>query len=942
MCVRSVVWVVSAALGLLVAPAVTQGQVVNLVSNPSFEQDEVIGDSDWANWCTWGYDTGLSSTVTLDSTERIDGTRSLRVNPKGSVNWYFEVINLTLQMKVGTKYTVSFWAKAQAARPLTVHLKATDNSVAWGDTDYQLTTDWAEYKFTSVAQNTSVKLEILCAASEVPLWLDFVYIYEGDYVPGIKPSGLLNRGSAADPRPADQASDVPANTVLTWTPGAWAAAHDVYFGVSFADVNSASAAEPLDVLVSPGQDANSFDPGRLELGRTYYWRVDEVNAPPSAAIHKGSVWSFTVEPYSYPVTGIKATASSSINATMGPQKTVDGSGLDPATDQHGTESSSMWVTAKNKLPNWIRYELPSLCKLDKLWVWNSNYNVEPDVGFGAQDVTIEYSTDGVTWTTLAGVPEFAQATGEPNYVANTVVAFGGTVAKFVKLTIDETWGGGTTTGLSEVRFYAIPVVAREPAPAADATGIDPQATLSWRAGREAAAHEIYLSTDPQAVLSGTAPKFVTAAPSYTPALELGRTYYWKVVEVNQAKDPAAWEGPVWSFSTTASLPVEDFERYTDQEDHAVFETWIDGSMGNNTGSTAGLLNAVNGTFCATDIFHGGKQSMPLTYENTATTPTSEATRTFDQTQDWTRAGVATLTLYFYGTADNPTNVPLWVKLTDQNKKSAQVTFGAAGEDVTALADPAWTEWNIPLSGFGGVSLSRIQSITIGLGPGTGSGTLYFDDLQLYPARTIPAPVPATLVGYWKLDNNAQDSSGNGNHGTLNGGPTWSAAGKIGGALSLDGVDDYVDCGNGASLNITDTITLSAWINTADTGNSEHNPYVVKGDQSYALKHNTANAMEFFIYDGTWYAINGPLVDSNFNNTWHHVAGTYDGVQLKLYVDGVLVASRLHPGVIASTTYNVNIGRDAQNTGRLYKGLIDEVRIYHGTLPKAEIQKLAHP
>jgi hypothetical protein len=56
----------------------------------------------------------------------------------------------------------------------------------------------------------------------------------------------------------------------------------------------------------------------------------------------------------------------------------------------------------------------------------------------------------------------------------------------------------------------------------------------------------------------------------------------------------------------------------------------------------------------------------------------------------------------------------------------------------------------------------------------------------------------------------------------------------------------------------------------------------------------------------------------------------------------VVGSNLHTGVIASAAYDVNIGRDAQNTTRLYHGLIDEVRIYRGALPKSEIAKLANP
>jgi hypothetical protein len=83
--------------------------------------------------------------------------------------------------------------------------------------------------------------------------------------------------------------------------------------------------------------------------------------------------------------------------------------------------------------------------------------MESSVGYGAKDVTIETSLDGVTWTTLVGAPQLAQATALPDYVHNTTVDFGGVMAKFVKLTIKNNWAGGTTlAGLSEVRFFYIP------------------------------------------------------------------------------------------------------------------------------------------------------------------------------------------------------------------------------------------------------------------------------------------------------------------------------------------------------------------------------------------------------------------------------------------------------------------------------------------------------
>ncbi len=85
-----------------------------------------------------------------------------------------------MPVEVGTNYTASFWAKAEEARPLAARFKATDNSVDWGYTAFEVTTEWAEYTMTSEAINAELKFEIFCAGSEIPLWLDFVNVYEGE------------------------------------------------------------------------------------------------------------------------------------------------------------------------------------------------------------------------------------------------------------------------------------------------------------------------------------------------------------------------------------------------------------------------------------------------------------------------------------------------------------------------------------------------------------------------------------------------------------------------------------------------------------------------------------------------------------------------------------------------------------------------------------------
>ena len=220
--------------------------------------------------------------------------------------------------------------------------------------------------------------------------------------------------------------------------------------------------------------------------------------------------------------------------------------------------------------------------------------------------------------------------------------------------------------------------------------------------------------------------------------------------------------------------------------------------------------------------------------------------------------------------------------------------------------------------------------------GDGNGS-FIVDMGAYEFGSL------NLLAHWKLDESfgsmASDSSGD-NHGTLEPGPpVWQpAGGQVDGALQLDGVDDYVDCGNDERLNITDAITLSVWVNTNDAGNGQFNPYVTKGDQSYAIKHRDNNYIEFCIYDSGWHTVWSP-VDSSFNGAWHHLAGTYDGSELILYVDGVLAANSLHTGSINGSTFNVNIGRNAEITDRFYDGLIDDVAIFSRALNGTDINNL---
>ena len=498
----------------------------------------------------------------------------------------------------------------------------------------------------------------------------------------------IEPGRAASPTPEDGATDVPRDVVLGWMPGEGVATHDVYFGTSLDDVTAASRANSMGVLVSQGQAGDTYDAADLlDFSQTYYWRVDGF-AGDGVTQYVGKIWSFTTEPVAYPIENIAVTTNGVSEETSGPENTVNGSGLNDA-DQHSTEATDMWMAAPGEeTPVWIQFEFEKVFKLYELKVWNYNVMFEPVLGFGLKDVTIEYSIDGAEWTVLTDT-EFAKATATDNYVANTVVDLAGVAAKFVRFTINSGHGVMGQYGLSEVRFTYTPAQAREPQPADGATDVDPDTVLSWRAGREATTHEVYFGTDAENL---TLADSVTAASFSPGALDFGTTYYWRIDEAGAE----LWAGELWSFSTQEYALVDGFEDYTDdiEAGEAIFDTWVDGWV-NQTGATVGYINA---PFAERTIVHGGKQSMPLQYDNSGSPFYSETTRVFDAAQDWTGNGANTLVLYFQG-VPGP-----FLELA-----GGKIVMGAAGTDIWNTTDEFRFAYK-PLSGDGSI-VALVESLS---------------------------------------------------------------------------------------------------------------------------------------------------------------------------------------------------------------------------------------
>lgn len=188
---------------------------------------------------------------------------------------------------------------------------------------------------------------------------------------------------------------------------------------------------------------------------------------------------------------------------------------------------------------------------------------------------------------------------------------------------------------------------------------------------------------------------------------------------------------------------------------------------------------------------------------------------------------------------------------------------------------------------------------------------------------------------------ASDASGFGNHASV-GGASWTAEGMYGGALAFDGVNDLVTVADAGSLDLAQ-MTLEAWVR----------PATLAGWRSVIFKQLSANSSEGLAYalyansgtdggPGTYIRPSGLASDQHAAgaaalslNEWHHLAATYNGTVLRLFVDGVQVARRNVTTPIRASARPLFIGGNPL-WGEFFKGTIDDVRLYNRALSDIEI------
>jgi len=485
---------------------------------------------------------------------------------------------------------------------------------------------------------------------------------------------------ASGPNPKDDALHPDTWANLSWSPGDFALSHDVYFSNNFDDVDN--SAESTFIGNQAGTDLIVGFPGfpypdGLVPGTTYYWRIDEVNDTEPNSPWKGDVWSFSIPPKTayFP---------------------------DPA---NGAESVDLNV------------EL----------TWTA--------GFGSKLHTVYFGDnfDDVN-NAAGGLPQ-----GSATYTPGPLKMAGTYYWRVDEFDALATYKGEVWSFTTEGAVAAL-------APSNGAVDVKQTQILTWSPSVYAASHEVYFGTDKDIVKNADTSSLeykgtrALGSETYDPGiLEWDTTYYWRIDEVNNANPDSPWPGILWSFTTANFLVVDDFESYNDidppdPESNRIFEAWPDGY---DTPTTNGaLVGNELPPYAEQGIVHSGIQSMPYIYDNSVA-KNSEATHTLEYPRDWTENGVRTLSIWFRGNSDNGAET-LYVVLNG----SAVVNH----ENPNATQIDKWTEWVIPLQAFAdqGVNLANVNTIGIGFGNRSnpvagGSGTMYFDDIRLYPPPPEPAP-----------------------------------------------------------------------------------------------------------------------------------------------------------------------------------------------------------
>jgi hypothetical protein len=260
--------------------------------------------------------------------------------------------------------------------------------------------------------------------------------------------------------------------------------------------------------------------------------------------------------------------------------------------------------------------------------------------------------------------------------------------------------------------------AAGPNPADGAVDVPVDTSLNWVEAEFATGRELWIGKPGAMEKVEPAPSGTT----YTPGnLELGQTYEWRIDQIGPA---GTVTGHTWTFTVANYLTVEDFESYVTDED--LRSAWVDNI------EEPGVEYVLLAT--------GGNNAMRFEFQNQYEPYFTEVTRTFNSPQDWTVHSVEELSLSFIGTHENVEHL-MYLRLED----AAGQSFTVENPYKFACQSDSWRQWTIDLGLFsdGGVDLTSVKKITIGMGDGTNSGQLDKDRDYIFVDQIILSPASAS-------------------------------------------------------------------------------------------------------------------------------------------------------------------------------------------------------
>ena len=614
--------------------------------------------------------------------------------------------------------------------------------------------------------------------------------------------GLGANPYARHPDPKDGALHTDTWVTVSWQPGDFAVSHDFYMGENFDDVNNATrdseifrGNQPLKSTYAVAGFIGFPYPDGLVPGTTYYWRIDEVNAPPDETVYKGPVWSFSI-PSRTARLPVPANNAAFIDPATAALSWTAGFGAKLHFVYFGDDYDTV-ANATGALPQGLLTYNPGPLELEKTYYWRvdesdgSNtytgdvwsfrtakegggvkaqyYNgmnfenlvvtrIDPQINFnwgdpGSPDPKVGNDSFSARWTgevEAAFTETYTFYTNSddgarlwingiqvvdswidqsPTEHRGTIDLVAGNTYSLIMEYYEN--GGGA---VAELRWsspstpkqlvpqaaLSLPVRASAPSPASGATGTKMTPILKWNAGDYAASHEVYFGTDADAVRNAdkSSPEYkgtkALGDESYDPGkLEWFTTYYWRIDEVNAVNPDSPWVGNVWSFTTGDFILIDDFEQYNSGEDQ-IWYSWHDGLgygapgtepyyAGNGTGAAVG--DETTNSYTEETIVHGGHQSMPLSYDNNKQgfAKYSETEMTLTDARDWTDEGVANLSLWFRG---YPGSVGSFVE-----SPAGTFTMTASGADIWAVNGVEADEFHFAykmLSGAGSITAKVVS------------------------------------------------------------------------------------------------------------------------------------------------------------------------------------------------------------------------------------------